>query len=82
MCKGDKEIVECICPYCLKGIISCGSMLLLKWVTIREAFLSWHGSHVRKKEKKAWEVDPLSYLGPFCKEELGEILRIFGINNN
>lgn len=34
----------------------------------REAFLSWNGSCVRKKKKKAWRATPCVYFGQFGKK--------------
>ena len=65
LCKEEEETSDHILIHCSKARLLWQLIFALfgiQWVlscSIREVLLSWHGSFVGKKGKKAWKATPL-----------------------
>lgn len=74
LCGVKEETIDHILVHCSKVRVLCDLILALvgvNWVfplTVKETLLSWSGSFVRKKCKKAWMAAPLYLFGTVWHE--------------
>ena len=74
LCKGEDELANHILLHCPKVTLLWHLILALfnvQWVmpiSVKDVLLSWQGSFVGKKRKKAWRATPLCLFWTLWKE--------------
>ena len=68
LCEEEEELIDHLLVHCSKAKVLWDLLLVLvgvSWVfpkSIRETLLSWCGTFVGKRHKKAWITTPLHFL--------------------
>ena len=65
LCEEEEEMVDHLLVHCCKARLMWGLLFAIigvRWAfpsTVRDTLISWHGSFVGKKQRKAWLISPL-----------------------